>query len=67
MDSINKPHDKFFKALVQDFIHHYLPEEVLGIIDMDSISPEKDSFIILSEKTPSSKSGRFRWVMNRRF
>ncbi len=51
MDRINKPHDKFFKetlgdvSVAQDFIHHYLPEEILGIIDISSISPEKDSFI----------------------
>lgn len=51
MDRVNKPHDKFFKetlgdvSVAQDFIHHYLPEEILGIIDTSSISPEKDSFI----------------------
>lgn len=48
---INNPHDKLFKetfsdlAVTRDFIKHYLPEEILGIINIDTIEPLKDSFI----------------------
>lgn len=51
MDIINNPHDKFFKetlgdvSVAQDFIENYLPENILDIIDIDTISPLKDSFI----------------------
>lgn len=51
MSIINKPHDKFFKETLGDiettknFLRNYLPAEILDIIDIDSISAEKDSFI----------------------
>ena len=51
MSIINKPHDKFFKETLsdldttKDFLFNYLPQEILDIVDISSISAEKDSFI----------------------
>lgn len=51
MGEINNPHDKFFKetlgnvSLAKDFIMHYLPAEILGIIELDTLQPQKDSFV----------------------
>ncbi len=51
MGIINKPHDKFFKETLsdlettKDFMKNYLPAELLQLIDLESISPQKDSFI----------------------
>lgn len=48
---IENPHDKFFKEtlgsieVVKSFLLHYLPSEIIKIIDEDTLSPEKDSFI----------------------
>src|SRR5690625_3061430 len=48
---MRNPHDKFFKEtfsyseVVSDFVKHYLPEEILAIIDVTTIAPVKDSFI----------------------
>jgi predicted transposase YdaD len=48
---IYNPHDKFFKEnmsnidTAKDFMLNYLPEDILKIIDLDSLSLEKDSFI----------------------
>lgn len=51
MDIIKRPHDKFFKETfsdietAKDFIHHYVPEEIRNIIDLEHLTLEKDSFI----------------------
>jgi predicted transposase YdaD len=51
MSMIYNPHDKFFKEnmsnidTAKDFMLNYLPEDILKIIDLDSLSLEKDSFI----------------------
>lgn len=51
MSDIHNPHDKFFKEtfsykeVVIDFVKHYLPEEILAIIDVTTIKLLKDSFI----------------------
>jgi predicted transposase/invertase (TIGR01784 family) len=51
MGEINKPHDKFFKEtfgdldVTTDFINHYLPKEILDILDLDTLTATKDSFI----------------------
>ena len=51
MGIIDKPHDKFFKEnmsnidTAKDFMLNYLPKDILKIIDLDSLSLEKDSFI----------------------
>lgn len=51
MSLIHKPHDKFFKETLsdiqtaKDFLQNYLPQEILALIDMDAITPQKDSYI----------------------
>uniref|UniRef100_UPI0035B504B5 Rpn family recombination-promoting nuclease/putative transposase n=1 Tax=Calidifontibacillus erzurumensis TaxID=2741433 RepID=UPI0035B504B5 len=48
---IQNPHDKFFKEtlgnveIAKDFITNYLPEKVLRLIDVNTLEPQKDSFI----------------------
>lgn len=48
---LQNPHDKFFKEMfgnvetAKDFIINYLPEKVLQIIDVDTLTVQKDSFI----------------------
>lgn len=48
---IQNPHDKFFKetfsdlSVTKDFLNHYLPTNVIEYIDLDTLTPEKDSFI----------------------
>ncbi|AGL03684.1 Rpn family recombination-promoting nuclease/putative transposase [Desulfoscipio gibsoniae] len=48
---IQNPHDKFFKetlgnvAVAKDFLNNYLPQSVMNIIDVDTLEPQKDSFI----------------------
>lgn len=49
--NINNPHDKFFKetfgdiTVAKDFLNHYLPAEILHITDLDTLEPQKDTFI----------------------
>lgn len=48
---IQNPHDKFFKESLgnvetaKDFITNYLPEKVLQVLDVNTLEPQKDSFI----------------------
>jgi predicted transposase/invertase (TIGR01784 family) len=48
---IQNPHDKFFKetfgnvAVAKDFLNNYLPQSIMNIVDMDTLKPQKDSFI----------------------
>lgn len=48
---IQNPHDKFFKEtfsnveVAKDFIRNYLPRSVVNIIDINTLEPQKDSFI----------------------
>jgi len=48
---ISTPHDRFFRSMmadnkvIQEFFEQNLPVNIRGIIDFDSISPQKDSFI----------------------
>lgn len=48
---VQNPHDKFFKktfgdvAVAGDFLNNYLPQSIVGIIDLDTLEPQKDSFI----------------------
>ncbi|WP_040979635.1 Rpn family recombination-promoting nuclease/putative transposase [Oceanobacillus jeddahense] len=48
---IQSPHDKIFKEtfsnvdVAKDFITHFLPPSIRNTIDVDSIQPQKDSFI----------------------
>ena len=65
METLNNPHDKFFKEVMgqreiaRDFLMNYLPTETARFIDFNTISPEKDSFIekelqeFFSEKNPT--------------
>ncbi|WP_240468681.1 Rpn family recombination-promoting nuclease/putative transposase [Gracilibacillus sp. YIM 98692] len=49
--NVQNPHDKFFKEtfsnseVVKDFIQHYFPPVLLNLVDLNSIQPQKDSFI----------------------
>lgn len=48
---IQNPHDKFFKetfgnlAVAKDFLRNYLPQNIMDIVDINSLEPLKDSFI----------------------
>lgn len=48
---IQNPHDKLFKetfaniAVAKDFLNNYLPQNIMNIIDIDTLEPQKDSFI----------------------
>ena len=48
---IQNPHDKFFKEtfskieVARDFINNYLPQSIISIVDLDTLEPQKDSFI----------------------
>ena len=51
MDIIEQAHDKLFKEtfgnveIAKDFMSGYLPTSVLDIVDLDTLEPQKDSFI----------------------
>ena len=51
MTEITNAHDKFFKEVftrkdtAEEFLRHYLPENVVGLLDLDSLEYTKDSFI----------------------
>ncbi|WP_231735285.1 Rpn family recombination-promoting nuclease/putative transposase [Gracilibacillus massiliensis] len=48
---IQNPHDTFFKEtfsnveVAKSFIQHYLPTSIVNLIEVESIQPQKDSFI----------------------
>jgi len=48
---IQNPHDKFFKetfrnlTVTKEFLVHYLPAHIVDIIDVETLEPQKDSFI----------------------
>lgn len=48
---IQNPHDKFFKetfskvSVAKDFLNNYLPQSIMNVIDIDTLEPQKDSFI----------------------
>lgn len=48
---IQNPHDKFFKEtfgnveVAKDFLNNYLPKNIMNIIDINTLDPQKDSFI----------------------
>ena len=50
-ETLIDPHDKFFqgtfsrKKVARDFIKHYLPADVVSLLDVDSLEISKDSFI----------------------
>lgn len=51
MSEIQNPHDRFFREtfsrleIARDFIQHYLPHEVVAILDLDTLELQKDSFV----------------------
>ena len=51
MTEISNPHDKFFKKVfttrdsAAEFLRHYLPENVVGLLDLDSLEYTKDTFV----------------------
>lgn len=50
---IQNPHDKFLKEtfsnikVAKDFIKNYLPQSILDLVDINTLEPQKDSFIRL--------------------
>lgn len=48
---IQNPHDKFFKetlgnvVVAKDFLNQYLPKNIMQVIDVNTLEPQKDSFI----------------------
>ncbi len=46
---IQNPHDRFFKSFIYenaiDFLKTFLPQNISGIIDFDSLSIENNSFV----------------------
>lgn len=48
---MNHPHDKLFKEtfsdkkVAKDFLQHFLPRKILAIIDILTITLQKESFI----------------------
>jgi len=51
MTEISNPHDKFFKEVfttrdsAEEFLRHYLSENVVGLLDLDSLEYTKDTFV----------------------
>lgn len=51
MPEINHPHDAFFKKVfartdvAADFLTHYLPPEVLRLLDVQTLELVKDTFV----------------------
>ena len=51
LDVLKQPHDKFFRSIfgqvdsAADFLTNYLPKELMQIIDMDTLEPQKESFL----------------------
>lgn len=51
MNKVTNPHDKLFRdtwsnvEVARNFLSHYLPEKVLGIIDLNTLEISKDSFV----------------------
>ncbi|HFL3828471.1 TPA: Rpn family recombination-promoting nuclease/putative transposase [Clostridioides difficile] len=48
---MQNPHDKFFKEtfgnveIAKDFLNNYLPKNIMNVIDVNTLEPQKDSFI----------------------
>jgi len=51
MTEINNPHDKFFKEVfanrdgAEEFLRYYLPENVVELLDLNSLEYTKDTFV----------------------
>jgi predicted transposase/invertase (TIGR01784 family) len=50
-EPLSNPHDRFFKDLfsrqeiARDFLHHYLPTDIIPLLDLTALEISKDSFI----------------------
>ncbi len=50
-DGAKEPHDTFFRqllaqpAMVADFVQNYLPAEVVALLDLTKLQPERDTFV----------------------
>lgn len=48
---VQNPHDKFFKetlgniSTAKDFLTNYLPDNIMKVIDVNTLEPQKDSYI----------------------
>jgi predicted transposase YdaD len=53
MIKISNPHDRFFKEVLsrqevaRDFLLHYVPANIVDLLDVDSLEIRKDSFVCL--------------------
>jgi predicted transposase/invertase (TIGR01784 family) len=51
VSELANPHDRFFKEVLsrqdaaEDFVRHYLPAEVVSLLDPSSLAMVKDSFV----------------------
>ena len=51
MDKINNPHDKYFRTMLsnkdvaRDFLAWHLPSFIKDKVDLNSVEPQKDSFV----------------------
>ena len=51
LDVLKQPHDKFFRStfgqvkVASDFLSNYLPKDLMNIIDMSTLEPQKESFL----------------------
>ena len=51
MDKINNPHDKYFRTMLsnkdvaRDFLEWHLPSFIKDKVDLNSVEPQKDSFV----------------------
>lgn len=51
MGKLNQPHDKYFRStfgeidFAKDFLTNYLPEELVEMIDMNTLAPQPTSYI----------------------
>jgi len=51
MSNLTHPHDRFFKKVfsrpdvAQDFVHHYLPSEIVAQLELPTMQMVKDSFV----------------------
>ena len=51
MSDISNPHDRFFREIfsrkeeARNFLLNFLPDDLIKILDMDSLEARKDSFV----------------------
>lgn len=68
---IQNVHDKFFKEMfgrieiVEDFLNNYLPKDLVDLIDVNTLEPQKDSFVN-KELTESFSDLLFKVDINRK-